>query len=444
MYPTLKVVLLAGSLLVLASCSSDAPTQVAPAGKAADAAVSTTLQSPTAPVINNYIVRYDGRTHDGSTTSFTYTVRGTGVQPALSHFTLELPDCAPALAAYSPTNSVSINYDPATGIDGIDWHLNVSSDGFESRTYSITFPGDVPEGAIRCAVKAGDTIVVGQVFGPCAGYLISGTVFVDANADGARDPEESGIAGVVVGVVHSDATVDTLRTDALGRYSLARIPGAYTVRVDPTAYPGAFNGALFASFDATTPVETAVTIGPDSPGNDFGFSPRTTELIHEIETGVLLTDGESVKFWTRELRSALKNGGGNTTYDRATIESFLARIQELYLEEVFRFTPGNELQEAYDILRSRPRTQVEELTQELLATEFNEVSGRGLIDDAGLQGVLIAWGEAILVESLDAGLQKAGGAGDSDVVTLADTKTIGAAVDLFGAINTGGGGGADE
>jgi len=447
MRPLYKIGLLLCSLVLVASCSDETPTQ--PLSSAADKGMSdpvpVTVQTANQVLIDNYIVQYDGRTYDGTETTFAYTVFGTGVEPALSHFTLELPDCAPDLSGYSPTNSVSINYDPATELYGIDWHLSVAHDDTVGRPYSITFPGDVPEGVIHSAVKAGDTFGVGQVYGPCDGFQIAGDVFVDADADGQRDLDESGIADVVVEIEHADATVDTVRTDALGHYAIIRAAGDYTVRIAPTPYPGAFNVQLFDSFDATTPVETPVTIGPDATGNDFGFSPQSEEIIFELESGILLSDGESVRFWTREVRAAMHNGGGNATYDTETMLAFLAEIQTLYLDEVFQFTPGNELAEAYAILKNNSREPIDELKAELLATEFNEVSGRGLVgENAELQDVLIAWGESLVVDDL--AMARSGGSDDGTgrgtVILVEDIYLDG--IQLFRLINTGGGGGVDE
>ena len=439
-----KILMMISCLMILISCSDETPTDPAARDRTTDSSPVASLKSVTQTVINNFIVQYDGRTFDGDETTFSYTVYGTGVEPALSHFTLELPDCAPELSGYSPTNSVSINYNPQIEIFGIEWHLHVEADDSVGRQYSITFVGDVPEGVIHSAVKTGDTTGVGQVYGPCAGFEISGTVYVDANTDGLRDLDESGIANVVVELVHADASVDTLRTDALGDFSIIRADGAYTLRIDFAAYPNSFNADLLESFDATTPTELAVTIGPDAPGNDFGFSPQTEEIILELESGILLSDGKSVKFWTRELRAALHNGGGNVVYDRATLEGFIADIQELYLAEVYQFTPGNELQEAFDILKSRSREATDILLRELLATEFNEVSGRGLIgDDAELQDVLIAWGEAIVVENQAAAGASGNGGGHEEVIPTED-PFLRDVIQIFEMINTGGGGGVDE
>jgi len=379
-----------------------------------------------------------------ASTTFRYTVSGTGVEPALSHFTIELPDCAPELAAYEPTNSVSINYNPQTGIYGIEWHLSVDHDDPVGRQYSITFPGDIPEGVVYSAVKTGDETGVGRITGPCAGYLIAGDVFVDANRNGVRDDaDESGIVDVVVELIAGDGSVATAVTDEAGGYRFIAPEGTYTVRIDLTGYPDAFNADLAASFDATTPTSLQVTVGPDALGNDFGFAPQTAEIIFELETGVLLSNGESVKFWKKELRTAANGGNGSAVYDAATLLGFIQQIEALFLETPYQFTEGLELQEAYDILRSNSQDELDQLFRELLATEFNEVSGRGLIENGELQRVLIAWGEALIYEEQVAGKAVGNGAGDEEI-SVSPEGDVADALEIFGLLNTGGGGGADE
>jgi hypothetical protein len=432
-------------LTVLAACSGDLPT--GPADHVADLAKSgqAPLLSPPQIIVNNFVVQYDGRTVADDETTFRYTVFGTGVNPSLSYFALELPACAPALAGYEPVQAATIGIDPQTGIYGIKWDLPIDANDLQGREYVITFPGDVPEGVIRSTVKAGSTAGLGVVPGPCGGYLISGTVFVDANADGWRGFNELGIADVVVELLEGGVVVGAVATDAQGYFQFLRADGTYELRIDPAGHPEAFNPLLLESFDPTTPLQVAVTVGPDALDNDFGFAPRTEEIILELENGELLSDGRTVKFWTQELRRALNSNNGRGVYDRDTLLGFLAAIQELALEDVFQFTPGNELREAYDILRSKSRDPLDVLTRELLATEFNEVSGQGLIGDAApLQGVLIAWGEALIAENR-AGLQRVViGVSDDGLVILASDQQIGDASRLFAMINTGGGGGVDE
>jgi len=111
---------------------------------------------------------------------------------------------------------------------------------------------------------------------------------------------------------------------------------------------------------------------------------------------------------------------------------FLTEIQGLFLDDPYYFTPGNELQEAYDILRSHSHDPIDELLAALLATELNQVSGRGLVGQEDLLLVLIAWGEALVADTLAGGQDKA------------QPDELEVATELFGLVNTGGGGGVDE
>jgi len=428
---------------VLAGCSQDTgPTAVPTTADIGSDEWSQPGKTVSVVLINNFEVSFDGRTLADGNTVFTWTVRGTGVEPALSHFMVQLPDCAPEPLSFSPTNSVSVNTNPDTGIYGAEWHLQVDADDSVGRQYSMTFPGDVPLGEVYSSVISGNETGVGIIPGPCQGYDISGRVFVDANENGLRDPdEESGIADVVVEFVDSQGNVSAVATDEFGNYTFRKLSGTFLVNLPLDGYPGYFNEDLGQSFDATTSLTLEATVPPDSPNNDFGFSPQSEELITELEDGVLLSNGEDLKFWKGEFRSAAGNGNGNHVFDAATLLGFLTTIQGLFLEDPYQFTPGNELQEAYDILRSNSHEPIDELLAELLATELNQVAGYGLIDQGDLQLVLIAWGEALVADFYGAEAAKADGEGEKSRPSgdIIDEATI-----LFGLLNTGGGGGIDE
>ncbi len=305
---------------------------------------------------------------------------------------------------------------------------------------------------IQCGVKSAAVFEYAEVPGACAGstsYLITGAVYVDVDGDGMRDAGELGIADVAVELEAADGSISFQTTDAQGDYSFSSAAGAYTLRIDYDSYPDAFNAELQASFDATTPLEIEVTVGPDAGDNEFGFSPRTEEIIEDLEAGDLTSTGEGRIFWKQQFRWAIVGvDNPNVVHDREELEAFVAEIQELYLMEIFQFTPGNELQEVWQILRPVPHAPIDKLRQELLITELNEVSGRGMVDDPGLQDVLIAWGEAVWVDNQEAARAAGGvgfgnGNGHGDV-SLATPELIPPAISIFTLINTGGGGGVDE
>jgi hypothetical protein len=351
----------------------------------------------TSVTLNGYLVEFDGLTYAGGNTTFFYTVTGMGAEHALSFFFLEIPECAPPLGSYAPPGA-TIGVDPHTELYGIKWNLSLGTN--ESRSYSFTFPGQVPLGTIFVGVKASTVVDVGEIPGPCKGFEISGTVYVDADSSGTRNPsDESGISNVTVTLEDAGGNIDRTITDASGHYMFWKGAGTYTIRIDAATAENDFNEQLASSFDPTTAAPLTVTVGPDSQDNEFGFYPITQRIIYDIQMGALLTTGESTKFWKRELRSAINGGKGKSEFDLATMSMFMTEIQGLFLPDPFQFTPGNEFQEAMDIVGTNSRDPVPVLLSELLMAELNHISGKGLVDAPALQSVLLAWAEAVAFEA---------------------------------------------
>lgn len=447
---SLRILFLLAAAAMLASCAGDQPTDPVPATVGPDKADT---------VINDYVVRYVGRTVENSggevTTTFEYLVFGRGVVAGIDVFALTLPECLPPLVAWFPEDDVI--YDPADPGE-IAWTVPIEPYAPAGQRFAITYDGDVPEGAIMGTVGIGDAFQSNAVPGPaCPEFEVAAAVFIDADAEGDRDPDELGIANVAVELVNPDGSVDVLVTDDDGNVSALVGEGTYTLRVDLEAYPENFNAELAESFDATTPLEIVITVGPGATENLFGFAPRTEQLIEQLESGDLPSNGWPAKFWRQQIGWAIEEEAHpEAEFTREELLAFLAEVQTLYLEEIFQFTPGNELEEAFDVLQRITQTPEDHLTltrslsRQLLAAELNEVAGRGLGDEnAALQETLIAWGEAVWVENLDAGTITGPAPGPDEVRGLPEYWTAASeflrpAISIFTLINTGGGGGVDE
>lgn len=405
-----------------------------------------TLSTPSGPavvrstVINGYVVQFNGRTFADNQTTFSYTVTGAGATHALSNFFLELPDCAPGLDSFSPSGG-TIGVNPLTDLFGVKWDISLGTN--DSRSYSITFPGNVPLGAIIASVKASDVSPIGGIAGPCAGFAVSGTVYTDADQSGNQNgSDEPGIPNVTVELVDGGGNVLTSTTDGNGDYAFIRVAGTYTVQIDTATADDDFNEVLGSNFDPTGPTSAVVAVGPDSPGNNFGYNPRAQQITFELDAGILLTTGEGPKYWIKQL-----HGGGKTDFSSSTMEAFLLQIDDLFLPGPFQFTEGNQIQEAINILKSQSKDPLDRLIKELLAAEFNEVSGKGLVDEAALQSVLLAWVESLIAQSSSSGTAAAAPRDGGILQRAISPSSVEDALGVLRGLNggaTGGGGSGGE
>ena len=161
-----------------------------------------------------------------------------------------------------------------------------------------------------------------------------GVVFLDADADGARDPGERGIAGVVV----SDQIAVT-STDADGRYTLPASAGEFVFVTLPRghrAVNGFWRRRAAASLDfplqATTDDDSFTFIHASDSHTDPQSAPRLTR-VRDIASA-------------RKAAFVLVTGDLARTVYQAT-EADARRDYELYRREVAAFTmpvwsvPGN-------------------------------------------------------------------------------------------------------
>lgn len=113
----------------------------------------------------SFSVTYDGRSFDGTNTTFSYTARvlvgyrGLG----FSHITFGVQPCRPGLnvLSCSPTSGAEcyLNTDPTTGVYGVKWNFDLSGVG-SSQSFAYTLAGNVSEAAnvSPVTIKAGSCI----------------------------------------------------------------------------------------------------------------------------------------------------------------------------------------------------------------------------------------------------------------------------------------------
>lgn len=387
--------------------------------------------APTEITLAGFEVHYTGRTVRGGFTTFSYTVTG----PADDmHFRLEVPSCAPAVSSLSPSNGTTANNDAYIN-PGVEWHPSTGSGPY---AFSITYPGSVREGIVLVSIKSTSKTEVGELPGACARVFdISGAVFTDANTNGSFDGSETGITNVTLNLFDShNAMVGTVVTNNLGFYIFETFPaGTYTIKVDETS-------AVLTSdtyLGTTTPTIINVTVGPDATGNNFGFEPKTSQLVNDLKSGTLLTNGKSADYWKKQLQFAI-NGKGSADYSRADLRDFVIQIRGLLLPDPFLLPNGDGLQDALNFLSKPTKTDLDKLNRELLAAEFNHMAGLGIIGtDAPLQLVLFGWGESLVLSNSSTSAAALGKGTAGAAATAA--STLSEAVDLFTQLNSSGGSG---
>lgn len=207
--------------------------------------------------LGSFTVGYGGRTYDSAAdqTTFSYFVSGTGQPPDLSHFDLGLPVCDPTLDVVSTTPAgATFGTDPTTGISGVKWDIPLLAT--DSRTYTITFQGNVVADSVAVAVKGGSGFEAGTVTGPgCTTAAVDIEKFVSAD-DGVTWQDADAAPGLNVEltaqvrfriVVTNTGTLDLnsfVVTDSSYDFSTCSIP--------ETLIPGAFFECELGPFD---PVE---------------------------------------------------------------------------------------------------------------------------------------------------------------------------------------------
>jgi fimbrial isopeptide formation D2 family protein/uncharacterized repeat protein (TIGR01451 family) len=177
-----------------------------------------------------------------------------------------------------------------TGADGT-WALSDIPGGDYTAEVRL---GTVPPGyspstpiSVSVSVPNGGSGFVSH--GVTTGATIGSIVWIDTDLDGVPDPNESGLAGVVVELVdESGQVVATVTTASDGSYIFTGVvPGTYTVRLVPSSLP---SGVLAVhDLDGVLDFETQVTVlaGMSILDANFGFASGVLPFTG-LELGVAL------------------------------------------------------------------------------------------------------------------------------------------------------------
>ena len=309
--------------------------------------------------------------------------------------------------------------DPTTGVSGLK--CDDGQDAGTEQVYTVVVPGYACAVEVDYAVKGGTYYAVGQTMGPgyddkCTGadaestYIVSGSAYVDANRDYALGEDEPLLANVTVILKNAGGeTVGMQQTDANGYYAFADlVAGDYTVEIPAFTdeIDGDSNELLGAYFAANDPAGLSISLGADSVDNDLGFGMDTLAVLDDLDpadadgNGYTMTGtGKTIGFWKHQNSVAIK-GKGRAQIDADTLLGYLDAVEAGWLvgRGTFELTDGDEYAAAFAILSETSSDEVDLLRKQLLGTEFNHVSGGGLVgEDYALQSVLIGWGEYLAV-----------------------------------------------
>lgn len=289
---------------------------------------------------------------DDLKTVFKYTVTNDGTTSQSNKFSLELPACAGDLVAHTPSTNTKTS-------DEITWNNAIPNEG--SRSFSISFAGNVPFGIITASLVQGSTELDGQIIGPCAGvYTLSGSIFIEGL--------KSDINNVKITLADSDDNERDTKT-VNGNYSFRVIPGTYTVSAEESFLNGTYN------LVTENNVEKTVT-NEDISNVNFGYTLDSNKAVSNLTSSDLIIDTEPTKFWVDQIRHAGRNNS-RSDFTLEELEELLKAIEGFQLPEPFQFDPNNRQRSALDILTRPIKTELDEFLQQLLTAQLNVFSQRG-------------------------------------------------------------------
>lgn len=336
-------------------------------------------------------------------TTFTYSMYVQGWEKDLSHWVLAID--SNTVPSGSGTDT-SYGLDPTTGVYGFKWDDGQAKGS--TMIYTVTLSGNIGEAIVEYSVKGGTYFAIDEIAGPGAPvpppsykYSIAGIAFVDVNGNGIIDPDEPRLSNVSVELFNGNGElVAVLLSDSLGRYQFDGLNGGnYVVKILGETIAQDMNEVIFGyMIPVNGPI--SLNLNADVTGKNFGFRMNTAAIIADLNPAdpdgdgfTFVGTGKTIGFWKHQNTVALK-GKGRAQVDAATLRIYFNAIRALHLAVPFQFPFGGEFATALDIMGSTSSDEVDLLTKQLLATEFNHVAGQGLPGEfRDLQSMIIAWAE---------------------------------------------------
>ncbi|HVU25279.1 MAG TPA: SdrD B-like domain-containing protein [Opitutus sp.] len=380
-------VTLDGQAVTLTSNTANGTALVATGG--ATLAVATTNLGTTTYSLHAYGLDVLGQPCD-TVTTFTVNVVAPVITIAINpevagHSPYTLPASGPLSIPFTFTGDITAGatVDTITGALGnaavtITSYtgLGTSSHATGSGTLTITTPGTYSLSATDTNTRShlsATTSVIFVVESAAAAATIEGNLFFDVNFDGHRDAGEYGMAGVAVKLLDASGhTVASTLSDGAGHYSFTPpAPGTYTVSAM------AVSGFSFTTLaDHTVTVAAANVVAPDTGYGLYFAAIRTM-------TSTALSQG----FWKNNVSKNLSGKTNGTQVSLANIQAYTAVIASLALPPF----DGMTMSAANTVFTGKNQLQLQ-----LLAAEYNYVSGAYIGGNRDLTYAFIYWGETVL------------------------------------------------
>jgi hypothetical protein len=338
---------------VLTTANNHAVAVSGPAVTAPDTGFGADIQHT--PTTLSGVVFYDANSNGARDLPADYGLAGVAVQ------LLSSANAVIATVATSADGSYSFGVLPGTYSIGVAGVAGLIKTTASPLPYNI-----VVTGTPALAPQTG--------YGPQAVSTLSGTVFFDVNFNGVRNTGDYGLEAFAVKLMNAAGTavVATTATGANGTYAFAGIaPGNYLVSV--TGIPG---------LSPTTLTEWSVSVTAASvtaPDTGFGLNFAAIRTM----SSAALSQG----FWKNNVSKNLAKKPNGTQVSLADMQTYTALIATLGLAPFNGLT----MTAADTVFSGKVQLQLQ-----LLAAEYNYVSGAYIGGSRTLTYAFIYWGETVM------------------------------------------------